>query len=389
LRIHRTRVLLSLIGVAIAVTAITVVVGAGALLTQSQIESSERGSGRPAMISINAYKPSDGTQAPIASMEPVFDQVVERYKVTYSGRSSYLDQSVQLPTGVRHVSGYVVDPDYGTMHRVKVVQGRWFTDADQDRLAPVVIINEEMWRQLGSPPLATHPTVEFTGAKPSTAIVIGITPSPIDYAQPEATVLFDDWLDMTTPEQQAMYGASFELWVPPELASQLVDLVQRDVAGAFGPDYEVNVNRNDYLSYQDGDPLLGLKLAVGGIAGLVLLLGALGLVNISLVTVGQRIREIGIRRSFGATAGRVFFSVLMESVVATLAAGVIGVAVAIAIVQNPWIQERLGGGLIDAPPFPIEAAIFGLAASAGVGALAGLLPAIVAIRVKVIDAIRY
>ena len=45
----------------------------------------------------------------------------------------------------------------------------------------------------------------------------------------------------------------------------------------------------------------------------VILLGALGLVNIALVTVKQRVREIGIRRSFGATAGRVFFAVMMES----------------------------------------------------------------------------
>jgi putative ABC transport system permease protein len=53
------------------------------------------------------------------------------------------------------------------------------------------------------------------------------------------------------------------------------------------------------------------------------------------------------------------------------------------------VQEQLGGGVIDVPPFPIEAAVIGLLASAAVGALAGLLPAIVAVRVKVIDAIRY
>jgi len=135
--------------------------------------------------------------------------------------------------------------------------------------------------------------------------------------------------------------------------------------------------------------LLPLKLAVGGVAGLVLLLGALGLVNIALVTVRQRIREIGIRRSFGATAGRVFFAVMMESIVASVAAGVIGVAVAVLIVQNPLVREKLAGALIDVPAFPIEAALIGLVSAAGVGALAGLLPALVAVRVKVIDAIRY
>jgi len=53
------------------------------------------------------------------------------------------------------------------------------------------------------------------------------------------------------------------------------------------------------------------------------------------------------------------------------------------------VREMVGQGVQDLPAFPIEAAVVGLAASAVVGALAGLLPALVAVRVKVIDAIRY
>lgn len=151
------------------------------------------------------------------------------------------------------------------------------------------------------------------------------------------------------------------------------------------------MNRQDYAAYNDGmDPFLPMKLMVGGVAGLVLLLGALGLVNIAMVTLKQRIREIGIRRSFGATAGRVFFSVMMESVVATVVAGLFGVIAAVLIVKNPWVEEFIGQGMVtDFPPFPVEAAILGLVSATAVGALAGLLPALVAVRVKVIDAIRY
>ena len=83
---------------------------------------------------------------------------------------------------------------------------------------------------------------------------------------------------------------------------------------------------------------------------------------------------------------RVFFSVMMESVVASVAAGVVGVLVAVLIVENPWVQGLLAQGLMDVPAFPIEAAFVGLGAATAVGALAGLLPAMVAVRVKVIDA---
>ena len=114
-----------------------------------------------------------------------------------------------------------------------------------------------------------------------------------------------------------------------------------------------------------------------------------GLLNISLVTVKHRIREIGIRRSFGATAGRVFFSVMMESVVATVVAGIVGVMIAIAVVKNQLFETYVLQGIEDVPPFPVEAALVGLAAATVVGALAGILPAVIAVRVKPIDAIRY
>ncbi len=121
----------------------------------------------------------------------------------------------------------------------------------------------------------------------------------------------------------------------------------------------------------------------------MLLLGALGLVNIALVTVRTRIREIGIRRTFGATAGRVFFAVMMESVVATVAAGVVGVMLAILLIKNPITEGFISQGVADVPAFPTSAALVGLAAATAVGALAGLIPALVAVRVKVIDALRY
>ena len=389
LKINKTRVMLSLIGVAVAVCAITVVVGAGGLVTQVQVESSERSSGRPAMLSVSAYDMTAQQPAPAEVMEPAFTQVVERYKVAYSSRSTYIEQRVQLPTGVQTIYGSAVDPDYGTMHRVQLVEGRWFGDSDVGRLAPSIVVNQKLWSLLGSPDLATHPTLELEGETPLTGVIIGVTPSSLEYSSPEAIMLFDTWKQVAPPELQAQNGATYELWVPPEIADQLLSVLQRDLPGDVGEGYETYVNRNDYLAYSDGDPLFALKAVIAGVAGLVLLLGALGLVNISLVTVRQRIREIGIRRSFGATAGRVFFSVMMESIVATVAAGVIGVAVAVFIVQNPWVQDQLASGVIDRPPFPIAAAILGLVASAVVGALAGLLPALVAVRVKVIDAIRY
>jgi len=79
----------------------------------------------------------------------------------------------------------------------------------------------------------------------------------------------------------------------------------------------------------------------------------------------------------------------MESIVATFVAGVVGVIVAVLVVQSPLVQEEVGQGVVDLPPFPAQAALLGIVAAVVVGAIAGLLPALVAVRVRVIDAIRY
>lgn len=390
LRIHRTRVLLSLIGVAVAVAALTSVVGLGAIAQQATTESYERQSGRPATLYVSAYNPTTGASPDSTKLSEAFATVTERYSIDWTTRSSYTQVSLDLTEGITPIQTTVVDVDYGTMRRVQLLEGRWFTESDSQRLAPAIVINESLWISLGSPDLETHPTVAVSGADTTTAVVVGVVPDlPFSQGYQTMFMLTDSYLAVASPEQRAGLSPQYEAWVPPEIAQDLTPLIQRDIAGALGEGWQVDVNRQDYLAFAGEDPLLSLKLIVGGAAILVLLLGALGLVNISLVTVRQRIREIGIRRSFGATAGRVFFSVMMESVVGAVVAGVVGVMLAIIIVKNPMVVDFIGQGVNDLPPFPIEAALIGLGAATLVGALAGLLPALVAVRVKVIDAIRY
>ena len=389
LRIHRTRVLLSLLGVAMAVAALTSVVGVGAIAQQSTTEQLERSSGRPATLFVSAFdREATGPVDPLV-ISDAFTAVLARYSIEWSSRNSYAQIPVQLSDGVRPIDTMLLDADYGEMHRVELSEGSWFTDGDAARLAPAVVVNEAFWRQLGQPDLRTHPTLELPGDIDTTAVIIGVTVDPFPDYPPTINMLFDSYLTIATPAQRSQLGTNFETWVPPENSDALAERIRRDMAGELGQAWQVDVNRQDYQAYGGEDPLLPVKLIVAGVAVLILFLGALSLVNISLVTIRQRIREIGIRRSFGATAGRVFFAVMMESVVGTIAAGVVGVFIAVLVVRSPAVQNIVAPGVADVPAFPIEAALLGMAAATAVGALAGLLPALVAVRVKVIDAIRY
>jgi putative ABC transport system permease protein len=326
-------------------------------------------------------------------MPEIWRTALERYEIDFASRVVNTSQTVQFADGAVPVQTIGVDPPYGTMHRITLEKGTWFTDEDQTRLAPAVVINSVFWDRLGRPDLRTHPSVTILGEGSTTAVITGIYPALSWETEPAMYMLADALTSLPSgaADSNSQFGPpSYELWVPVDVSEQLVTALQRDVQGALGSEAFVQVNRQDYAAYQDGDPFLSLKLTVGAIAGLVLLLGALGLVNIALVTLKQRIREIGIRRSFGATAGRVFFAVMMESVVATVVAGVVGVIAAVLIVKSPFVEDFISQGQVtDFPPFPVDAAILGLVCATVVGALAGLIPALVAVRVKVIDAIRY
>jgi putative ABC transport system permease protein len=400
-RIHKTRVMLSLIGVAVAVCAITTVVGLGGVAKQSMIEQYERQSGRPALLSIYPSM-ADGSTPSAELMQSTWETTLERYDISFATRVVQSSQTVQFADGATGVQTTGVDVPYGEMHRIRLSEGSWFTEADADRLAPALIVNEVFYDRLGRPDLATHPTTTLLGQQNTTAVIVGVTPVSQWETTPTMFMLTDALQSLVpvgvasqqpTDQNSYMMGGQppgYELWVPTEISDELVVALQRDIGASLGKGGTASVNRQDYQSWGMGDPFLPMQLLIGGVAALVLLLGALGLLNIALVTVKQRIREIGIRRSFGATAGRVFFAVMMESVVATVVAGAVGVAFAVLIVKNPWMEGLIGQGQVtDFPPFPVEAAVLGLLVATVVGALAGLLPALVAVRVKVIDAIRY
>ncbi|TFH74046.1 ABC transporter permease [Cellulomonas sp. HD19AZ1] len=388
LRLHKLRVLLALVGVAVAVAAITAVTAAVQMLTQGYAETLERDSGRQVTLGVDAWPQSEQAAAP-SELDAAYARALERYDITWASRDWYTQVPFRFPEGTRRVDVRAVDPDLGVMQRISVEDGRWFADADADAFAPVLVVNAPFLAALGFDDLAGHPTVLLGDDHPVRAPIVGVTPQRWQGETPQAMVLYEQlgrWYvpaGTTGPGQPA---PTLKVWVPPEAAGDLSDRLERDVAAVL-PGWQVSVwdNRASGYSALDG-AARWVALGVGGIA---LLLGGLGLVNIALVTVRHRIREIGIRRSFGATSGRIFFGVLMESVVATLVAGLVGIVLAVAVIKNVPVDVLFGGGIQDRPPFPVSAALVGLACATGVGALAGLIPATVAVRVKVIDAIRY
>lgn len=390
IRVHKLRVLLSLIGIAVSVGALTAVVAISEYQRQFQTEQSDRFGGRAATIVVNVNN-DDGTPVDFDDFDERFDRVSERFGFSHTARIvGSMTQGVQLPEGVTDVGARLIDPVYPQIHREVLLEGRWFVDSDLEALAPPVVITEALWDRIGRMPLAEHPTLSLTGGAGGTYQVVGVVPRQ-GFGDEEIRVdmLYDAYRARVDALPEGAWP-QYEVWVGADQADTIGPVLAMDLRAGLPEGQTVSVSRSDWAAQPGAlDVQATFEMITGGIAALILALGALSLINIQLVAMRQRVREIGVRRAFGATSGRVFFSVFLESLVATTVAGVVGIAIVVAVLRSDWVVTSLFYGIQDVPPFPMRAALVGLVASVIVGAVSGFIPALVALRVKVIDAIRF
>ena len=388
LRIHRGRVLMSLIGVTVAIAALTASVAVGDLARSTLVSSMEANGGRAATISLWIETSSaDGTPGdPVAALDAI-ETAVDRYRIDYA--SARMSTGLALGGGAgASVQIEAVDPDFAVMRHLGVADGRFLNESDRARLAPAVVVNRGTLELLGGGGLDAHRTIELGG---TTAVVVGLVDRGLGDEWPQAWMLPRDVLRIAGDDPSAMHSSlSLEAWVPAEAADEGLRMLRQDLRGAL-PGAMVDGNRSDWQAFEGYDPLLPLQLTLVGTAVVILLLGALGLVTVAVVSIRQRVRELGIRRAFGASRTRIFVAVMLESVVGTVVAGTIGIALCIFAYRLPVVQDALTQGIggMVLPGFPMSAAVTGLIVAAAVGALAGSVPATIAVRSKVIEAIRF
>lgn len=392
LRIHKMRVLLSLLGVAVAVAGMTAVSALMTTSAQVQREMMERESGREGTVMVWLPNPGKESLEWMREANAEFAEFIERNEIPFASRRTW-GHATFRGSGIPIMSELmVVDRPYGVMHRIELSRGSWFTTNNDDRLAPPIVVNEAFLRETGEVGTELPFTIDIELGESqikNTVIVQGVIPDRWEWESARAFMLNSSYMGIidraAKPGLKIETGEpELELWVGGDLMWE----ADRAIKASLGPKGATSVIQ-EYGWIEESTRLMAL--AGYGVTGLVLGLAALNLLTISMVTLRGRIREIGIRRAFGATSGRVFFAVMMESLVATVIAGAIGVGITAALFNNLPIDQYLMGGmrLQDPVPFPAQAGLLGLAVATGVGALAGLVPALVAVRVRPIDAIRF
>jgi putative ABC transport system permease protein len=127
------------------------------------------------------------------------------------------------------------------------------------------------------------------------------------------------------------------------------------------------------------------RLSGGIISAIALLVGGIGIMNIMLASITERVREIGIRKAVGASTLDIFVQIMVESIVISLLGGLAGLAASYGLV-NLMIYLMPTD---NTPVITASALVFSFSCSAGIGALAGIFPAWKAARLNPIQALRY
>ncbi len=282
-------------------------------------------------------------------------------------------------------------PDYFQIRNMPLASGKIFTDQDVKRKTKVVVIGDNVRDTLFGRTEAVGKSLKING---QSFKVIGVIQKrgATGFRSPDDQV--------TIPVTTAMYrvfgadhlsGFSVQGRSGAAMAKaqeEVLAALNRALKLPVGAEAEVRVFNQADISESAAQQTTFLTMLLAGIALISLIVGGIGIMNIMLVSVTERTREIGIRKAVGAKRKDILYQFLIESTTLSLVGGLIGISFGILVAKWMSLPTEIGGlgfpTLISLPPIIVS---FGF--SALVGIFFGIYPAMKASRLNPIDALRF
>jgi putative ABC transport system permease protein len=284
-----------------------------------------------------------------------------------------------------------VTEDYSIVRNWGVARGRFITSVDDDNLAMVVVLGPTTVKNLFGSTQA-NPIGETVRINRQNYEVVGVLKSK-GQSGPQNQ---DDVVFMPLRTAQLKFGGagttrlrSISMQVR---SAEETDLAQAQVTAVLRALHDLQPSaQNDFMIQNQADILESVAQTsgtfttlLGSIAAISLLVGGIGIMNIMLVSVTERTREVGLRKAVGAKYRDILVQFLVEAVALSILGGLLGVMLGIGGAQ--LITPLLGGTRALVTPQSVALA---LAVSLGIGIFFGLYPANRAARLNPIDALRY
>ena len=395
LRANKLRSILTMLGIIIGIGSVISIVSIGDTMRKMFSDLYKNVGVTQAAIMINPYMDQEEYR------DSDFFTMDELYKMkeVFGNRLDYVDNmssgSIDIKNGLNRLKTNIegVDTAYQKLQPVQILNGRYISSNDVEERRAVIMISE-------STALKLYGNINVTGKNFRSDImgenrefsIIGVYRKDISPIQKLLMGSNDKNGEGIVPwtllSPQSSEFSMIRYYGKTGMSEGEMKQLNTDIKAYFSKvknrqpsDWYIS-SIQDEMKQVDG-VMGGISAAVGGIAAISLLVGGIGIMNIMLVSVTERTREIGIRKALGASTGDILVQFLTESALLSALGGLIGVLLAMGLVSLG--ATAFGLSVVIRPGIILIAVVF----SAIVGIFFGIYPANKAAKEDPIVALRY